>query len=515
MKENRQMFAVIDSDVYFIKEEEVKTPSDVIPTINIDSIDKEEERVKKKTWLKSATPAIVHYITLFIIGLCVWGTLWSAWGDGWSLNGNWFRIAIVGVVAWASGQVLQGITSLPPLLAALFTGIIARHIGFLDMRHHADIDIFLRKIYPVIILGKGSLAWNVNYMKRNWRQIILLGTVPWTTEVVVLTVCVHYFLGFPWLWGVLLGSIYASVSCPVTMPSVIKHGKLTKGAVEWPQLICTAGGLDTALSVGVYGITYTYIFTNEDSDVYRLVKAGLTLFVGAALGFVWGTLAKLVPDSRDYYVTELRVLFVLIGGLFGNYFTGAIGWGGTGGVAVLVCNATAASHWVKKGWKLNQNPAATVYRILWSGLEPLVFAYTGTFFVIHHSISETMLVGLGILFLCLTIRLLIAFMMCWNLKLKEKLYVCCTWIPKSVVEAVLCPLAISTIKLSQGSHSEELVYAEDLMRLVVQAIIITTPIGFLLTDKLGPLLLTASPKNIERDPKHYRRKSNSEPVNEI
>lgn len=49
---------------------------------------------------------------------------------------------------------------------------------------------------------------------------------------------------------------------------------------------------------------------------------------------------------------------------------------------MLACNATAATHWTKKGWKLNQNPAATVYRVLWSACEPVLFVYTGTFFVV-------------------------------------------------------------------------------------------------------------------------------------
>lgn len=54
----------------------------------------------------------------------------------------------------------------------------------------------------------------------------------------------------------------------------------------------------------------------------------------------------------------------------------------SGGVAVLACNATAATYWAKDEWKLNQNPASTVYRVLWSFCEPVLFAYTGTFFIV-------------------------------------------------------------------------------------------------------------------------------------
>lgn len=57
-------------------------------------------------------------------------------------------------------------------------------------------------------------------------------------------------------------------------------------------------------------------------------------------------------------------------------------------------------------------------------------------------------------------------------------------------QAVLCPLAIEALIMSDSPvDSQELVYAEDLIRLIVQAILVTTPIGFLLTNYLGPTLL--------------------------
>ncbi|XP_050675581.1 sodium/hydrogen exchanger 9B1-like isoform X2 [Leptidea sinapis] len=483
------------------------SPSDVIPTINIDSIET-RVRVKKKVLNKKSKPVLLHYLTLGFIGVSVWGTLWCAFGEKWAWNGSCFRISVVGTVAWASGQILQDTTTLPAHLAALLTGILARHIGFLDMREHSDIDSFLRRVYPVIILGKGSLGWDLNYMKHHWRQVVCLGCMPWVTEVAVVATCTHFFLSFPWIWGILLGAVYSSVSCPIIMPSVVKHGQSYGGDRNWPQLVCTAGGVDTALSVGVFGVVFTYILGEETDTTYRYVKACSALFVGVLLGAIWGNLAKLVPKS-DYYVTELRILFVLAGGIFCNFLTSRLGWGGTGGVAVLACNATAAMHWAEQGWKLNQNPAATTYRVLWSALEPLVFAYTGTFFVINRSVGNTLLIGLGILCISLFFRLTVAYNMCWNLRVKERLFVCCAWTPKSIVEAVLAPLAVSTIISSQGTNpSNELLYAEDILRLLVQAIVITGPIGFLLTDKLGPMLLRENCKP-ESDPQKEENANNS------
>ncbi|XP_073941634.1 sodium/hydrogen exchanger 9B1-like isoform X2 [Choristoneura fumiferana] len=469
---------------------------------NITAEKNKEDNVKNKSEdIRSKTAALwTHFFTLTILGVMMWGLLWCAWGPGWRWDGPWVRLGAVAVVGWSSGQALQALTTMPPLLAALLTGILARNIGFLDMRDFIEIDGFLRKVYPVVILGKASLGWNVDYMRRNWLGIAALGVLPWAVEVTAVAACAHFVLDFPWLWGFLLGSIHASVSCAVVMPGVIRLGASCGSGRNWVQLVCTAGGTDTALSVGVYGLFFSFMF-HAETDVYKYVKAGSTLFVGVVLGVAWGSLAKFVPHAQDYYVTELRILFVLVGGLLANFLLLHLGWAGTAGVAVLACNATAAMHWARNGWPLNNNAAATAYRVLWAALEPTLFSFTGTFFAIDHDLWNVMLVGLGILFLCLVLRLAVAALVCWDMTLREKLFVCCTWIPKSIVEAVLGPLALTTV-ISRGSYKgseTDYVYAETLMKILIQAIIITTPIGYLLTNYLGPKLLKKPKKDCENN----------------
>ncbi|KAJ2953555.1 hypothetical protein O0L34_g1157 [Tuta absoluta] len=483
---------------------DLKTSADFPAHYNLKKSIDNVEKQKYSLWNFPGAATFSHYTCLFILGLIIWGLLWIAFGDSWRWDGPWFRMAAVGVVAWASGRLLNGLTTLPPLLAALLIGILARHFEVLDMREFMHIDAFLRKIYPVLILGKGSLAWDLNYMKANSKRVAALGVLPWCTEVLVMSICTHQLLGFPWIWGILLGSIFASVSCPVIMPSVARIGM--KGGRNWPQIVCTAGGTETALSVGVYGCVLSYIFS-DSGDTYRYTKLALAIVAGVALGIIWGSVSGLIPHSKDYYVTEMRVLFVLLGGLLGFFGTAHLGWGGTGGVAVLACNATAATYWKRDGWKLNNNAASTVYRVLWAATEPLVFAYTGTYVVIDTWTANTLLYGLLILFICLTVRLTVAFLVCWGsweMSLKERIFVCCVWTPKSIVEAVLCPVAITTAISAQASP-QEVGYAEDILKLLVLAIIITTPIGFLLTHYIGPWLL-AEKADVENVSATARRK---------
>lgn len=65
-------------------------------------------------------------------------------------------------------------------------------------------------------------------------------------------------------------------------------------------------------------------------------------------------------------------------------------------------------------------------------------------------------------------------------------------------------MAIITI-IGQSQHIEELAIAEDLMRLIVQAIIITTPIGFLLTNNLGTMLLNDNNREDIESSKYYAK----------
>lgn len=449
-----------------------------------------EQNVKRLKTKFSLSP-FINLITLFILGVLLWGMVWCTWGPNWAWNGVWFRISAIAALGWFASYAFNKITNMPAMLAALLVGVLARNLGYLDMRNHLEVDIFLRKVYPVVILGKASLGWDVYFMKTHWKRIFALGMIPWTLEVLVLATCTFYLLDFPIVWGLLSGSIYASLSCAVLMPSITQQAKNEVSKRNWPQLVCTAGGIDTALSVGVYGLIFSYIFipTNEP---YRITKAALTVFIGVALGISWGTIAKYLPNKQDYYVAELRVLFVLIGGLFCNFFTLHFGWGGVAGVAVLACNMTAAHHWRLLGWPLNNNPASTAYRVMWATLEPILFALTGTFFVFDDDTLNTIRIGFGILAICLAVRVMTAIIVCWDFNLNEKIYACFTCIPKTIVEAVLCPLTLTSLLTMSAEQTNELKYAEDIIRLTVQAIVITTPLGYLLTHYLGPILLRKS-----------------------
>lgn len=57
----------------------------------------------------------------------------------------------------------------------------------------------------VNIMLLAGLGLDLDALKKLFSIIMRLTLIPTALEVAVITVCSHYLLNFPWLWGILLG----------------------------------------------------------------------------------------------------------------------------------------------------------------------------------------------------------------------------------------------------------------------------------------------------------------------
>lgn len=62
---------------------------------------------------------------------------------------------------------------------------------------------------------------------------------------------------------------------------------------------------------------------------------------------------------------------------------------------------------------------------------------------------------------------------------------------------MLCPVAYNAL-VARGKYDDnEMQYAEHFIWIIIQAILVTTPIGFLFTKHLGPILLKEKQKKCD------------------
>ncbi|KAI5641555.1 sodium/hydrogen exchanger family domain-containing protein [Phthorimaea operculella] len=450
--------------------------------------------LKRVSQVAPSVNEIKQYIGVLLCGLTIWGTSWFIFPNEVLPGQPLFNMAGVVIAGYVFGHILERYTTLNPVVGMTFIGALFRNLGppsFLEYPPADVIDYHLRRIYPVIILTKGPLGWNWDYIKNNSVKVFSLATIPWMVECLSTAFFSHVLLEFPWYWGLHLGAILASVSPAVVVPTVNalkERGLGTKNQIA--LLVANAGGLDTAFTEGMFGVINSAIFYLA-TPTYRIVKALLAIFVGVGLGVWWGVTLDFIPDHGDVYAPTIRSLLILGGGVLLTYAGGYCGWGGTSGVAIMVCAGAAATRWARRGWPINDNPVSEVYKLLWRIFEPMLFTLSGYFLDVSQiSVKEFCLI-IACLFSALCLRLLAAFLVALanELSVKESLYIAVTWIPKAIVEAVLVRVAADSL-WKDSSTTEDARIAAQHSNIIVIAILITSTLGSALTTILGPILLS-------------------------
>ncbi|CAH2243116.1 jg14412 [Pararge aegeria aegeria] len=404
------------------------------------------------------------------------------------------------------GHTLERYTTISPVVGMTLIGALCRTlvpVNFLENPTADAIDFHLRRIYPVIILTKGPLTWNWEYIKSNSVKVFSLATLPWIVECLSTAFFTHVLLGFPWYWGLHLGAILASVSPAVVVPTtnaLSARGLGLKNQIA--LLVANAGGLDTAFTEGMFGVINSAVFY-QSAPVYRIVKALLAIFVGIGLGVTWGVLADILPDHNDLYAPTIRSLHIFSGGVLIMYAGGYFGWGGVSGVAVMVCAFAAGTRWARRDWPINNNPVAQVFNLLWRIFEPMLFTLSGYFLEVTEITARDFGLILACIFSALLIRMLTAFLvaLATDLSIKESIFVAITWIPKAIVEAVLVRVATDSL-WAEGSTAQDKWIAKQHSNIIVIAILTTSTLGSVLTTTLGPILLSRdtriSPEELNR-----------------
>ncbi|XP_043494807.1 sodium/hydrogen exchanger 9B2-like [Polistes fuscatus] len=251
-------------------------------------------------------------LCLFLLGLLIWGVVYSIAGDDAAPGGPLFGLAALCIAAHFGGWLFS-LTTLPALIGMLITGLVLQNADLISIDGRYSIVVSnLRKIALVIILTRAGLDLDPSALKRLKITVPKLGLIPWCVEAGVVTVLTKYLLGLPWIWGFLLGSIIAAVSPAVVVPCLFRLREKGYGVAKGiPTLIIAVAGIDDAASVAIYGIVKSVMFSH-DKLWYQILQGPIAIVGGLGFGILWGCLAKYVPEKGDttlYHTTSIQQLF--------------------------------------------------------------------------------------------------------------------------------------------------------------------------------------------------------------
>ncbi|XP_046835011.1 uncharacterized protein LOC124431311 isoform X2 [Vespa crabro] len=210
-------------------------------------------------------------LCLFLLGLLVWGIVYSIAGKDAAPGGPLFGLATLCIAAHFGGWLFS-LTTLPALIGMLITGMILKNANLISIDdRYAIVVSNLRKIALVIILTRAGLDLDPIALKRLKITVPKLGLIPWFVEAGMIAVLTRYLIGLPWIWGLLLGSIIAAVSPAVVVPCLFRlrekgYGVAKPFMVPLRVLMLLGGGM-----VAVFG-----------SEAIELGGAGPLAVVAAA-----------------------------------------------------------------------------------------------------------------------------------------------------------------------------------------------------------------------------------------
>ncbi|KAL5279795.1 SLC9B2 family protein [Megaselia abdita] len=428
-------------------------------------------------------------LTLIFIGVLIWVTAFIIIGDSALPGGQLFDLVVLTVAANFGGWVIS-LTTLPRLIGMLLVGLLFQNVGWVNLDgDFTHVTALLRKFALTIILIRAGLEMEPEAFKKVYKTILKLGIIPWFIEACIVAIMSHFLLDLPWIWGFLLGSIIAAVSPAVVVPCLFRLRTKGYGVAKGiPTLIIAVAGIDDALSVAIFGIVSTIMFSNSGLG-YQISQAPVCIIGGLGFGVAWGYLARFFPEKGDSYVVPLRTILLFAGGLVAIFGSEEIGYEGAGPLGVVFAAFTSNLFWCKQGWEVEDNPVSTAFEIFWMIFEPILFGVTGATIKIRELDPEIVTIATAVIFTGAIIRILCTAGIAFGdrLNTKEKFFVALSWMSKATVQAALGPVALK--HLTAESSDEERRFAEIVQTVAIFSIILTAPLGAILISVTGTRLL--------------------------
>ncbi|KAF2354193.1 Cation/H+ exchanger [Trinorchestia longiramus] len=444
---------------------------------------------------------LLTHVTLLLL---TWGSLYAITGDAAAPGGNLFSLLVVFVCSVLGGKLTQ-VCGLPPLLGMLLVGIALRSVpGLMIIGESLDPEwsASIRNIALVVILLRAGLGLDPHALKAMSFVVFRLAFTPCIVETVVVAIVTHFLLGFPWLWGFMLGFILAAVSPAVVVPCLLQLSQKGYGVEKGiPTLVIAAASVDDVLAISGFGVLLGMTFS-DGSLAWQIMHGPIEVLMGLSYGVGMGLLCWVLPNKHHQDCSLLQFAMLFTAGLFALFGSQRIEFGGAGALAVLCMAFIAGVGYRRQGWGDDDNPVGQHCNIAWSYLQPMLFALIGTQIQILQLELDT--IGLGVATLCvsLTCRVVTTFFVVLGsgLNIRERLFVALAWLPKATVQAAIGSTALDYANRI-GADEDQIVLAKQVLTIAVLVILITAPIGAI-------AIMTSAPRLLQR----ARRPSASDTV---
>ena len=238
-------------------------------------------------------------------------------------SGVLVAIALIIIIGYISAAIFRK-TRVPELLILMLIGIFLVHILNVVPGNYLQV---LRSLAPlfgslalIVIMFNGSKELKISDPSlRSWRGISL-GIIDNLISIAVVSVFMNYVLGWPWIYGIILGTILGETTNIVVIPFIrkVKLSRKMFGAMFTETII------NSLVAIAIFSLLLTLInhqsVTPLSFTIYIFDYLSFAAVVGLIASFVWLFASKFLSIAREY-VAILAVAILIYG--FVDIFNGA------------------------------------------------------------------------------------------------------------------------------------------------------------------------------------------------
>lgn len=388
-------------------------------------------------------------------------------------------IAVIFLLGIVFAKVFEKM-GLAPIIGMLMAGIIISP-NQLNIVSDTIINLSadLRQIALVVILTRAGLSLNFDKLKKVGRPAILLSFVPASIEMLAIIFFSQNFFNIDTIDAGIMAAVLSAVSPAIVVPRMIKLiNEGYGGDKNIPEMILAGASVDDVFVI-VFFSSFLALKTGGKLSAMSFLNIPISIITGIFLGIIIGKIFVFIFEKiniNEIYKTmifvSLSFLMLKLQSLIEPYIA----------MSALIAIMAAGIVINRIDSKMAKELLGT-YNRLWKVFELFLFVLVGISvdlaYIKEAGLLAVLLIIIGLIFRMIGVNISL---IGTNLDKNERVFTSFAYLPKATVQAAIGPVA-----LSMGLNSGNLI-----LSVSVIAILLTAPLGAILTDKTYKKLLKKS-----------------------
>ncbi|MDU4025109.1 MAG: cation:proton antiporter [Anaerococcus sp.] len=388
-------------------------------------------------------------------------------------------IAVIFLLGIVFAKVFEKM-GLAPIVGMLMAGIIiSPHQLNIVSDTIINLSADLRQIALVVILTRAGLSLNFDKLKKVGRPAILLSFVPASIEMLAIIFFSQKFFNIDTIDAGIMAAVLAAVSPAIVVPRMIKLiNEGYGGDKNIPEMILAGASVDDVFVI-VFFSSFLALKTGGKLSAMSFLNIPISIITGIFLGIIIGKIFVFIFEKiniNEIYKTmifvSLSFLMLKLQSLIEPYIA----------MSALIAIMAAGIVINRIDSKMAKELLGT-YNRLWKVFELFLFVLVGISvdlaYIKEAGLLAVLLIIIGLIFRMIGVNISL---IGTNLDKNERVFTSFAYLPKATVQAAIGPVA-----LSMGLNSGNLI-----LSVSVIAILLTAPLGAILTDKTYKKLLKKS-----------------------